>query len=288
MEPSAAPLPQIARLAGRLSVCGGRHEVAREVLSALEDVFGIGEAALLRRDADSGRMLVAAGSGSGRHAIGRPFESAVVVTAVNRRAPAAVRLASIDVIALPLLAGGTLRGVLCVQGTDLGGPGTRSFELLSIVAALTGSALAVCDLTGDAAIATAAPLELVYYQADDTVLCDSVYIVKGAPGRILWAMLDAHVRSGRTAFTNRELRLDESLQLPAGRDNLESRLLALRRRLADADCGIALERVARGRLELTVGRRVRMTVVPTGGPMSGAPVPAGVAPAAYSARAQPR
>ncbi len=94
------------------------------------------------------------------------------------------------------------------------------------------------------------PLQLVYYQADDTILCDSAYIVKGAPGRILWAMLTSHADSGRTQFTNRELRLDESLGLPAGNDNLEARLLVLRRRLASIDCGVTLRRVGRGRLEL--------------------------------------
>jgi adenylate cyclase len=61
--------------------------------------------------------------------------------------------------------------------------------------------------------------------------------------------------------------LDESLGLPAGSDNLEARLLVLRRRLADLDCGIALERVGRGRLELTLGRPTTLTVVPTAGRM---------------------
>jgi hypothetical protein len=117
-------------------------------------------------------------------------------------------------------------------------------------------------------------LELVYYQADDTVLCDSHYLVKGAPGRILWSMLKAHVRAGRTQFSNRELRLDESLGLPAGNDNLEARLLVLRRRLADLGCGIMLERVGRGRLELTLDRPATLTVVPTTGPMRDAPSPA--------------
>jgi adenylate cyclase len=107
------------------------------------------------------------------------------------------------------------------------------------------------------------PLELVYYQADDTVLCDSAYIVKGAPGRILWSMLKAHANSGRTQFSNRELRLDESLGLPAGNDNLEARLLVLRRRLADIDCGVTLERVGRGRLELRLERSGELTEVPT-------------------------
>jgi adenylate cyclase len=107
------------------------------------------------------------------------------------------------------------------------------------------------------------PIELVYYHADDTVLCDSAYIVKGAPGRILWSMLKAHASSGRTQFSNRELRLDESLGLPAGSDNLEARLLVLRRRLAHIDCGITLERVGRGRLELTLEHHAELTEVPT-------------------------
>ncbi|MEA2168752.1 MAG: adenylate cyclase, partial [Solirubrobacteraceae bacterium] len=110
--------------------------------------------------------------------------------------------------------------------------------------------------------------------ADDTVLCNTAYIVKGAPGRILWSMLRAYTRSGRTQFSNRELRLDESLGLPAGNDNLEARLLVLRRRLADLGCGIMLERVGRGRLELTLDRPATLTVVPTTGPMRDAPSPA--------------
>ena len=108
-------------------------------------------------------------------------------------------------------------------------------------------------------------MELVHYRADDTVLCDSAYVVKGAPGRILWSMLEAQAASGRVVFTNRELRLDESLELPVGNDNLEARLLVLRRRLADLGCGITLERVGRGRLELRLDRPAELTVVPTVG-----------------------
>jgi adenylate cyclase len=77
-------------------------------------------------------------------------------------------------------------------------------------------------------------------------------------------MLKAHAESGRTEFTNRELRLDASIGLPAGNDNLEARLLVLRRRLADIDCGVTLERVGRGRLELGLERQAELTEVPTG------------------------
>jgi len=117
------------------------------------------------------------------------------------------------------------------------------------------------------------PLAVAYYQADDSVFVDDAYVVKGVPGRILWKLLREHAADGRTSFTNRELRLDERLGLPAGNDNLEARLLVLRKRLAVLECGVTLDRVDRGRLSLTVSAPLALVEVPTAGLMRAAHQP---------------
>lgn len=91
-----------------------------------------------------------------------------------------------------------------------------------------------------------------FYDHDRSVLVDGDHVIKGVSGRILQPLLDEHLRTGRTELTNREIRLDPALRLTAGKDNLEARLLTLHRRLAQRDDPFVVERVGRGRFELTV------------------------------------
>ena len=62
-------------------------------------------------------------------------------------------------------------------------------------------------------------------------------------------------------FSNKELRTDPTLRLSTLRDNLETRLLLLRRRLDDRGAAIRLVRTGRGQLRLQVEGTVDVTTV---------------------------
>jgi adenylate cyclase len=192
---------------------------------------------------------------------------------------------AISVAAVPLEAGGEVSGVLYFESDRVGRFGPHNQRLLRIIgrhlaAALSGLGADADQRTPDRGTTSAGrgvstepsaePLAVTYYQADDSVFIGDAYVIKGAPGRILWKLLREHARDGRTEFTNRELRLDESLGLPAGADNLEARLLVLRKRLDGEQFALRLERIGRGRLALRSPGPLRLSEVETQGVMSAA------------------
>ena len=172
-------------------------------------------------------------------------------------------------LGVPLLARGELVGVLVLESETpyrFHEDDRATVELLGSYLALAIQNAMLRDAEpDDAPVAEAAPAavaasgdskagrvrrEVAYYQADDCVLVDGEYLIRGLPARILWKLLSMHERDGRGEFTNRELRLDKSLQLPEYKDNLETRLLLLRRRLDEKCPDIRLVPRARGRFGL--------------------------------------
>lgn len=108
------------------------------------------------------------------------------------------------------------------------------------------------------------PTHLRYYPANASVFLDDQYLIKGVAGNILWALVQDHVGSGRTSFSNRELRLDPRVRLPDISENLEARLILLERRLRERDACIRIERCGRGRFQLKVSRPLALQQVDAG------------------------
>ena len=302
-QPPTDPLAAVEQLARRLERCVSYDETVQALCDVLEDAFAIPYAILFRLDAVTGQLHASATTRAARDQLGTSLHvgEGLVGTAARRRRvvatpnvarahPAVREAAAVDgqpenrgavaglpgarnVAAIPLLVGDTLLGVLKLESAEPGAFTGRAEAVLGIIGAHAAAALAARAMPAapeprrtiliPGQRNEVAPLELVHYEVDNTILCGSAYVVKGAAGRILWAMLTARADTGRTEFTNRELRLDESLWLPSGNDNLESRLLALRRRLAEINCGITLERIGRGRHELGIDRPATLSTVTT-------------------------
>lgn len=99
------------------------------------------------------------------------------------------------------------------------------------------------------------PITLRHWPRDHTVFTGDDYLIKGVAGAIVWRLATEQVRHGRSEFTTRELRLaGGDLGLPEVQDNLGVRLLLLERRLAERDCGLAIERRGRGRFRFVATR----------------------------------
>jgi adenylate cyclase len=189
-------------------------------------------------------------------------------------------------LGVPLLVRNELVGVLCLESEvpyRFYEEDKASIELLGNYLAIAIQNIQLQERIADAqgkaeanaivAARAAAPLEtadeqyrvrreIVYYAADECILVDDEYLIRSLPARILWRLLTVFDACGRDEFTNRELRLDKSLNLPEYKDNLESRLLLLRRRLEQKCPDIKLVPRARGRFGLELACNVVLSTRP--------------------------
>jgi hypothetical protein len=171
-------------------------------------------------------------------------------------------------LGVPLVVRGELVGVLCIESETayrFHEDDKNTIELLGASLAIAIQNMQMQEAVAEPSpappkaarpVAAAAPKrtrhEVVYYSSDEVVMLDGEYLVRSLPARILWRLLQTHKREGRAEFTNRELRLDKSLNLPDYKDNLETRLLLLRRRLDEKADDIRIVPIARGRFVLDI------------------------------------
>ncbi len=105
-------------------------------------------------------------------------------------------------------------------------------------------------------------LRVCYHDADDSVFIDGEYLIKGLPARILWLVLTLQREQGRATFQNRELRHHSFLKLSTYKDNLETRLLMLQRRLDERGLPLRIDRTMRGRLSVLCETGIDLEKVP--------------------------
>lgn len=175
-------------------------------------------------------------------------------------------------LAVPIQSAGRVLGVLFVESSEDLRFSYEDEDALVAVAGHLGAAIELMQASTEAvepaaaapqrapepAAVPQAPLLVRHYAANDSIFLGEQYLIKGVAGAILWKLLRDHRASGRTEFTNRELRLDPALRLPDVSDNLEARLLLLQRRLAEQDAALRMEKTGRGRFRLVLGRAVEL------------------------------
>lgn len=176
-------------------------------------------------------------------------------------------------LAVPILGPQGLAGVLYADSDEEMRFGHEEEDALSVVAAQLGTAIAALSLAPaepESEVTLPRPamahgtqsVRIRRYAENDSIFVDDAYLIKGVAGAILWTLLEKFVREGRTEFSNRELRLDPALRLPAVKDNLEARLVLLERRLADRDAPVRLVKTGRGRFSVSVAGTLELEAIP--------------------------
>lgn len=176
-------------------------------------------------------------------------------------------------IAVPVIAEGRVLGVLFAESDEILRFDHECEDAMALVASHLGAMMALLrdDETDETPSRAEAKTDvggtvvLRHYPRDDSIFLGHEYLIKGVAGAILWRILREHAATGRTDFTTRELRLDQSLRLPDHAENLDARLVLLRRRLEERGACVQLEKTGRGLFRLVSKARIALEVAGEGG-----------------------
>jgi adenylate cyclase len=305
---SAAGAAELRACMARLSEAADLESLLDALLEGLAAHFGIEHAMVLLADTNGDRLYTVASRGYPQSGVGaeiRPGEG-VIGMAAQARTPIRISHATsefgygramredarshgmtkgLDVeipfpglpgsqsqIAVPIMAGGRLLGVLFAESAATSRFGYDDEDALMVLASHVGAVAALLeereDIHEDAPPAPerarpeGTPLRIRRYAENDSIFAGEDYLIKGVAGAILWKLLRNFVDERRTDHTNRELRLDPSIRLPDLSENLEARLILLQRRLAERCPELAIEKTGRGRFRFNVRRPVHLAEIP--------------------------
>ncbi|MGO9262279.1 MAG: GAF domain-containing protein [Bryobacteraceae bacterium] len=171
-------------------------------------------------------------------------------------------------LVVPLVAYDRLLWILCLQSATAGRFLSDDERVVRIAARQMAASVALLERVESTkrqeiprrphTVQPTATSTVKHYKADDSIFIDDAYLIKGIAGRIFWKLVQSYAQSGRVDFTNKEIRLDASLQLPDFKDNLEARLILLRRRLQDRCDFVNLTQIGRGQFRLDVQRQLSL------------------------------
>jgi adenylate cyclase len=176
-------------------------------------------------------------------------------------------------IAVPLIANGRLSGVVFAESEESFAFSHAHEAALEIIARQIAAGLAIfelADAASDAAGRGVAPVasadrgqafSFQYFPRDGGVFIDNDYVIRGVPGRLLYHFVRSYVETGRAEFSNREIRRDRTFNLPDFKDNLETRLILLRRRLEERGGPIGIVRPERGQIRLVIDGTPQIAVM---------------------------
>ena len=184
-------------------------------------------------------------------------------------------------LGVPLLVRGELVGVLCLESEipyRFHEEDRKTIELLGSYLAIAIQNMQLQERAADSGEPPAEEREpagipacpatpavahqIAYYASDECILMDGEYLIRGLPANVLWRLLNIRSATGREEFTNRELRLDKTLNLPQWKDNLESRLLLLRRRLEQKSPDLRIVPRCRGQFVVQVRGTLSLSTHP--------------------------
>lgn len=286
-------LPALSEALRAIERQGEADGIIDSLLSSVEGLLGYRHALVLIRDGDRGGLVTTGSIGYERSGVGseiaggegligaaaasgqtvkvndmsrvRRFGEAIGMEAeASENATRVISFPQLPMamsqIAVPMIARGTVTGVLFIESTERLAFREEDDAALEILAGQAASALRVSEQAAAAPPAQVLPtprlasdgrkIRVVHHRVDDSVFVDDTYIVKGIAGALLRLMLEWHLKDGREAFTNREMRLALGGRMPEIKDNLETRLLLLRRRLEEKQAPLQIVRIGRGRVRL--------------------------------------